>query len=289
MTDSFGDWLTQNDTLENPGSPESPADRMARLRAEAGGAAEPRFTEKCPKCRGTGTFRSYTGRSLGQCFACKGRGHHEFKTSPEHRAGQRAKAAERKVRGLQAWAAEYPEDFSWIVTKSATFGFAASMYESLQKYGSLTEKQHATVERLRKEDAERAARIQRTKDIMKTRVSEVDVTRVQAAFDKAIESGISEPTLRLADFKLKWERGVIYVRRNDRYIGKIIAGQFHPTQACTEDDIAALKAVCADPHAAAVAYGHLTSSCSCCGRELTNPLSVKLGIGPICRGRFGWG
>lgn len=46
-----------------------------------------------------------------------------------------------------------------------------------------------------------------------------------------------------------------------------------------------------DPYAAATAYGLQTgvcSCCSCCGRELTNKLSVELGIGPVCREKFGW-
>lgn len=34
-------------------------------------------------------------------------------------------------------------------------------------------------------------------------------------------------------------------------------------------------------------FGRLTSTCSCCGIPLTNPLSVQLGIGPICREKFG--
>jgi hypothetical protein len=37
-----------------------------------------------------------------------------------------------------------------------------------------------------------------------------------------------------------------------------------------------------------VAYGRATGSCSCCGRELTDPVSIEAGIGPICAGRFGF-
>lgn len=36
-----------------------------------------------------------------------------------------------------------------------------------------------------------------------------------------------------------------------------------------------------------VAYGRETGNCACCGRELTNPESVALGIGPICASKFG--
>ena len=32
----------------------------------------------------------------------------------------------------------------------------------------------------------------------------------------------------------------------------------------------------------------LTGACSCCGRELTNQVSIDRGIGPICAVKFGW-
>lgn len=34
-------------------------------------------------------------------------------------------------------------------------------------------------------------------------------------------------------------------------------------------------------------FGHLTGRCSCCRRTLTDPVSVELGIGPICKAKFG--
>lgn len=48
-----------------------------------------------------------------------------------------------------------------------------------------------------------------------------------------------------------------------------------------------LVAAAADPLTAAIRYGKETGSCSCCGRELTNKESIELGIGPICREKFG--
>lgn len=35
--------------------------------------------------------------------------------------------------------------------------------------------------------------------------------------------------------------------------------------------------------------GHSWGVCAVCARTLTNPESVELGIGPVCRGRMGWG
>lgn len=48
-----------------------------------------------------------------------------------------------------------------------------------------------------------------------------------------------------------------------------------------------LIAAAADPLTAAIRYGRETGSCSCCGKELTNKESIHLGIGPICRAKFG--
>ncbi len=33
-------------------------------------------------------------------------------------------------------------------------------------------------------------------------------------------------------------------------------------------------------------FGHRTGRCACCGRTLTNPDSIELGIGPICASRY---
>ena len=59
-------------------------------------------------------------------------------------------------------------------------------------------------------------------------------------------------------------------------------------RACDDPTRERVVAVASDPHAAAKAYGARTGECSCCGRELTNAESIELGIGPICRDKFGW-
>jgi hypothetical protein len=48
----------------------------------------------------------------------------------------------------------------------------------------------------------------------------------------------------------------------------------------------ALREIEADPVAAAAKYGKLSGRCSCCGRDLTDPESIALGIGPICYTRL---
>lgn len=38
----------------------------------------------------------------------------------------------------------------------------------------------------------------------------------------------------------------------------------------------------------AKAFGDIYHYCFCCGRELTVPLSIERGVGPVCWGKLGW-
>lgn len=125
--------------------------------------------------------------------------------------------------------------------------------------------------------------------------AEITVDAIVTAFAKARANGIKTPRLRLDTFTFSRapdtgrNAGAIYVKDGGEYIGKVSDGRFHPTMACDEPTKARVITVAADPHNAAKAYGAKTGSCSCCGRELSNAESVELGIGPICRDKFGWG
>lgn len=122
----------------------------------------------------------------------------------------------------------------------------------------------------------------------------VDVTAIEDAFKAARENGIKSPKLRLAQYIFSAapltgsNPGAIYVKFSQDYLGKIVKGEFLATRSCTEEQKAAIVAAASAPHEAAKAYGMATGSCSCCGRELTNGLSIDLGIGPICRNKYGW-
>jgi hypothetical protein len=123
----------------------------------------------------------------------------------------------------------------------------------------------------------------------------VSLAGITAAFDKAAETK-KAPILRLPGLKLSKAKpnsrnpGAIYVARTgaDCYLGKIVDGRWMPTRECTAIDTQKLQDAAKDPLAAAVAYGRETGSCACCGRELSDPVSVERGIGPICADKFGW-
>ena len=123
----------------------------------------------------------------------------------------------------------------------------------------------------------------------------ITVEQIERSFATARGNGIKRPKLRLDTFIFSRapdtgrNAGSIYVTEDEVYLGKVTGGRFAPSRDCDTDTTARIVAAASDPDAAARAYGLRTGVCSCCGRGLTNGLSIDLGIGPICRSKFGWG
>lgn len=286
------------------GAPLSEADKQAGQNLAASQAA--RYEEKCPSCGGSGRWVSRGGFSSGSCFKCKGTGKLAFRTSYADRmkaAAKRTEKADEKRVQLQAdrakWVRENADDFEWMRAKSESdrpFEFAVSMYEALMKYGSLTERQHATVTRLRLADAERAVQRKVEAEQRAANAPVVNVSAIETAFATAKEKGIKKPKMKLAGFKFSEapahgrNAGALYVVRveDDQYLGKVQGGRFMRVRECSADTEAEVIAVASDPHNAAIAYGRRTGNCAICGRELTNHASIDLGIGPICAAKYGW-
>lgn len=76
----------------------------------------------------------------------------------------------------------------------------------------------------------------------------------------------------------RWE-GFIFV---DRFV----SDETFPVKGSQR--VAVLKAIAADPLAAAQLFGREERACCKCGRRLTRRLSRHLGIGPVCGQRNGW-
>lgn len=257
------------------------------------------FEEKCPQCRGTGRFVSYTGRVLGNCFKCKGTGVLKFKSSAETRAKQQAKRDEqRRQRDEQrandrnAWFEEHSAEHSWMLAKCDRFDFAASMLDAVNQYGSLTERQLAAVRNCMAKDEARKVEAQQRTDNAPT----VDATKIEDAFATAQGNGVKRPRMVLNGFKISMapahgrNAGALYVVRveDDQYLGKIAGGRFQRVRECDEATEARVVAVVNDPKGEAIAYGQRTGNCCICNRELTNHASIDAGIGPICAEKFGW-
>jgi hypothetical protein len=185
-----------------------------------------------------------------------------------------------------AWSTAHPAEYQWLTDNADSFGFAASLLQSLRKWGSLTPNQHAAVQRIlvkRKIQADRHAS-----------APAVSLAPVEAAFDKAKAAGIKYPKLRLDVFTFSpagatsKNAGAVYVKEGDTYLGKVLNGKLFAVSACTPQQEDAIVAVAADPMSAAIAYGKRFGKCSVCARTLTDAESIARGIGPVCATRFGW-
>lgn len=248
-------------------------------------------TEVCPACGGSGRFRSYSGRVVGQCFKCKGLGHKTFKTSATERATAKVSRDTRKANVFAAWVSDNDAEYKWLDTAAqGGNAFAASLLDNLRKYGSLTEGQLSAVRRnILRVSERKASAVERVDN-----APAVTVEPLELAFQKAREADLKYITVRLAEFVFSPAKagssnpGAIYVKEGSVYLGKILGGKFLASRDCTPDKTTRILAVAANPGEEARAYGRLTGTCSCCGRELTDPKSIAAGIGPICANNFGF-
>jgi hypothetical protein len=256
--------------------------------------------ERCSSCGGSGRFRSYTGRVVGDCFKCKGAGKLYYRQSLEQREHARELVAKRKANTVDTWNEAHPVEAAWIAEAAPRFEFAASMRDALVKYGHLTERQLAAVTNAAAKSAARKAEWTARDKARDETAATVDVTAIVEAFAVASSNGLKRLTLRLYDFKFKpaastsRNAGAIYVTSltqtsyegEAKYLGKIADGKFTAARDCPAEMVTRIVAAAADPKGAAVAYGKRTGSCCICARELTDPVSVANGIGPICASKY---
>ena len=167
--------------------------------------------------------------------------------------------------------------------------FAQSLRAGVQKYGSLTEKQLAAAKKCADRDATRAA----AKAAPAVAV-QFDMGPLVEAFNTAVSNGKKAPRLTISGLVITRAKdtsanpGFLYVKKDQVYMGKINpAGQFFGGRDCTDavrDDLLALGGNLLE---VAMVQGQKTGTCCMCNAELTNALSIELGIGPICRGKWG--
>lgn len=251
--------------------------------------------DKCPKCQGTGIWRSYSGFTARPCYACKGKGGKHYKTSKEQRNHNRELAQARKLKeqqaALEAFKTEFPDIWEWM--DGNTFEFAVSMRQAVEKYGRLTENQLSAcfkcMMKLEAAKEKRAAEaVQREQS-----AQAVDVSVLEEAFGKAAQT-LKWPKMKLAGFTISLagaeskNAGALYVKDGGTYLGKIMKGKFFTSRDCTPETETSVLAVLADPKTAAIAYGKKFGICSCCGRTLTDQQSIDAGIGPVCAQKWGF-
>jgi hypothetical protein len=115
---------------------------------------------------------------------------------------------------------------------------------------------------------------------------------LRATFDKLLASGLKRVKLRMQGFEVKPAKaggkndGALYVKQGETYLGKVIGGKFLKMDCCTPETAGKVAALMADPMAAIKATGQEVGNCAVCGLELTDPVSIEIGIGPICLKRL---
>jgi hypothetical protein len=256
----------------------------------------PSFEEPCRKCGGSGVFRGWSGRSSGQCFACKGTGKLQFKTSRETRQRNVASAARRRVNALEAFQRDHAAEWVWMQATAPRFEFAAKMLEVVTKGRALSENQLAAVQRCVARDAERARTREAERVARESAARPIDMAKITEAFGRAA-SILRFPRLRVAGviFALPSRstearaNGIVYAKSEaGTYLGKITGGRFVRSRECTDEQERMVLEAAVDPQEAAIRYGRLTGNCACCGRLLSAEDSLGRGIGPICAENFGW-
>ena len=265
------------------------------------------FTEACKACNGSGKFRSYTGRLVGDCFKCKGKGERTFRTSSEARAQARTNAAtrkaDRKAADLETFKTAQPAVWNWLETNAAKGNsFAQSLRGAIDQYGDLTPGQLAAVEKAIARDQERAKERQDRVD----NAPAISTTKLEAAFDAArakadrpnalgvwvkpitMRSGETDVRISEGSAGSQWQ-GMLFIKTADgKKLGHIKGGKFIRRYECNDVEAEAVMDCASDPLKAAIAYGKAWSRCAVCARTLTNDGSIERGIGPICAEKFGW-
>ena len=256
------------------------------------------FKENCKKCSGTGKWTSYSGYTTRTCFACKGVGFHEFKTDSATRAKARERSvvvkASKEEDRLTAFAMEHDAEYVWIMASAPTFSFAQNMLDAIKKYGSLTERQLASVQKCIISNAERAMNKALEQAQRVETAPEVNLGALADAFNSALSKGNKHPRLRLDSFVFTpapmsgKNGGAIYIKEDGQYLGKVIGNKFLKVRECSQEQEQRIIEASVDPKGFAIKYGRMLGACSVCGKTLKDPESIEMGIGPICAGKMGW-
>lgn len=81
----------------------------------------------------------------------------------------------------------------------------------------------------------------------------------------------------------------IAVKYKGDYIGVINEdGEFLQSYNVPEEALAEVLFMKSDLRKITTDHGKTTGNCACCGRELTDPKSIEMGIGPLCAERWGF-
>ena len=112
------------------------------------------------------------------------------------------------------------------------------------------------------------------------------VTKMYSAVkSKSRKFQVRLPGLILSTVTKGINEGSLYIYENQQYKGKITPKGILKGSV-SEDTLNLLEDAKENLLQLAKIYGHQTGNCSLCGRTLNDPLSVQMGIGPVCAKRL---
>ncbi len=163
-----------------------------------------------------------------------------------------------------------------------------------RKFNSLSPAQYAWAHKLAVDHNSKQQQVAKFDD---TQVSQFEA--LFNAFEAAKSKGAKRLTLRFNGINVKPNRDLsaLWVTSQTekeegnyglqpKYLGKVT--RIGIDSRLSDDVQQTIMLAANDPLTAAIQYGKVSGECSCCGRELTDPASIKAGIGPICATKFGW-
>lgn len=178
---------------------------------------------------------------------------------------------------------EYEEIIVALEPMVSWNNFANSLVQQYRSKGDLSERQWDAAERM-------ILKTQATRERKASMTRDVDVSRIK---ELLVSANVKKPVFRAAELAFSLaptsgkNAGAVYVKRGPDYQGKIADGRFEPSKGCYTSTADAVVAVASNPRGEAVKHGKVTGRCSCCGRPLTDPVSIEMGIGPICASNWG--
>lgn len=250
----------------------------------------------CSQCGGTGLYKGVRiHQTQSKCFSCKGKGY--FLTSQAERAKARVQRVGRqeakKVVNISDFASANTAVYEFLKSSSSWSSFSRSLLESVTKFGGLTDNQLIAAKNALIKNTERnqaRATAETTRPIL-------SLESLFTLFNKASENGLKKPRLTIDGMTVSKapasgvNAGSLYVTQNGQYAGKVTAeGQLrviNPFKSKEAGISEQLNALAADPLGFAMSYGRRTGNCCCCNKLLTRTDSIELGIGPICKDKWG--
>jgi len=170
--------------------------------------------------------------------------------------------------------------------------FVNQMAFKYAKFGSLTEKQINVLTSIFRNEVAQKARA-------KNQAPNLTVDKINELFEVPKSNGLKYPKFTVGDITLSLptensdprNKDAIYVKHNGVYVGKIDGGKFQPTSRCDSSVGVRLLEIAKDPRGEAIGHGHMHGNCSMCRKKLSDPRSMKIGMGEICANNWGfkWG